>query len=78
MRFDRAALAANIRARRAALDMTQQELADRIGVNITSVVNYESDEGFTPGGDKLWALCQALETDPTTLMGFGMGGESDG
>ncbi len=70
MYFDKARLAANIRAKRAALDITQQELADRVGVSITTIVSYEATNGFMPGADKLWALCQALGTDPTELMGF--------
>lgn len=41
-----------------------------MGVNITTIVSYEDKDGFMPGADKLCALCEALGTNPTELMGF--------
>lgn len=70
MGFDKSVMAARIRAKRAELDMTQQQLADLVGVNITTIVGYEDPNGFTPGGDKIWGLADALGTDPAWLMGW--------
>ena len=67
--FDVKELAANIRAARARADITQGELAEASGVNITTVVAYESGS-IVPGADKVYALAQALGTTPNALMGW--------
>lgn len=69
MRFDSDLFAARLRGKRAELDMTQQELADRAGVSQGAVFQYE-DGGYLPGADKLCALAQALGTTPNYLLGW--------
>lgn len=69
MSFDRDALARSIRGRRAEMDITQAELAERAGVNITTIGAYESGER-TPGADKLFAIADALGCTPNDLMGW--------
>lgn len=69
MRFDADGFAARLRGKRAELDMTQQELAERAGVSQGAVFQYE-DGGYLPGADKLCALAQALGTTPNYLLGW--------
>ena len=69
MRFDPDCFAARLRGKRAELDITQQELAERAGVSQAAVFQYE-DGGYLPGADKLCALAQALCTTPNYLLGW--------
>lgn len=69
MLFDKNVFAANLRAERARRDMSQSELADRAGVNLATISQYE-DGAFVPGGDKLCALASALGVTPNDLMGW--------
>lgn len=61
--------AANLRMQRANVDISQRELADRAGLDITTVHKYE-DGAMTPGADKLFAICDALGCSPNVLMGW--------
>lgn len=61
--------AANLRMQRANADISQRELADRAGLDITTVHKYE-DGAMTPGADKLFAICDALGCSPNVLMGW--------
>ena len=71
MAFDKSVMAAVIRSRRAALDITQGELARRVGVNVTTVCAWEDPEGgYIPGADKVWALSGALVCQPNELLGW--------
>lgn len=70
MGFSKNVFAANLRAARAALDMTQEELANAAGVSQDAIVKYESGEGYTPGADKIVALCRVLKKSPNELMGW--------
>lgn len=67
--MDKEAVAANIRAARARKNVSQGELADAIGVNITTVGSYERGE-IVPGGDKVFALAEALGTTPNAILGW--------
>lgn len=69
MSFDQSKFASRLRGKRAELDMTQQELAERAGVSQEHVFQYE-DGGYLPGADKLCALAQALGTTPNYLLGW--------
>ncbi len=60
----------NIRARRIALKMTQQELAQKMGYKSTSTIaKIESGENDIPQA-KLAAFANALNTTPAELMGL--------
>ena len=60
----------NIRARRIALNMTQQELAKKMGYKSTSTIaKIESGENDIPQS-KIAAFAQALDTTPAELMGL--------
>ena len=60
----------NIRARRIALNMTQQELAKKMGYKSTSTIaKIESGENDIPHA-KIAAFAKALSTTPAELMGF--------
>lgn len=70
MGFSKETFAANLRAARAALDISQEELAKAAGVSKDAIVKYESGEGYTPGADKVVALCRVLKKSPNELMGW--------
>ena len=60
----------NIRARRIALNMTQQELAKKLGYKSTSTIaKIESGENDIPQA-KIAAFAQALDTTPAELIGL--------
>ena len=60
----------NIRARRIALNMTQQELAKKLGYKSTSTIaKIESGENDIPQA-KIAAFATALDTTPAELMGL--------
>ena len=60
----------NIRSRRIALKMTQQELAQKLGYKSTSTIaKIESGENDIPQA-KLVAFAEALNTTPADLMGL--------
>lgn len=69
MLFDKSAFAANLRAERARRDMSQSELADKAGVNLATISQYE-DGAFSPGADKLCQLASALGVTPNDLIGW--------
>lgn len=60
----------NIRARRIALNMTQQELAEKMGYKSTSTIaKIEAGKNDIPQA-KISAFANALNTTPIDLMGF--------
>ena len=61
--------AANLRAERARMDMTQEQLATKAGISTASVVGYE--KGTTmPTLATLYKLAVALGTTPNALMSW--------
>ena len=68
MGFNKEVFAANLRAARAALDMSQEELAKAVSKD--AIVKYESGEGYTPGADKIIAICHVVRKSPNELMGW--------
>ena len=70
MGFNKEVFAANLRAARAALDMSQEELAKAVGVSKDAIVKYESGEGYTPGADKIIAISHVVRKSPNELMGW--------
>lgn len=70
MKFNKEIFAANLRAARAKLDITQDEFASRVGISKDSVVKYESGEGYIPGADKIMAICDVANISPNELMGW--------
>ena len=69
MLFDKNAFAANLRAERGRCDVSQSELADKTGINIATISQYE-DGAYVPGVDKLCALANALGCTPNDLIGW--------
>ena len=60
----------NIKARRIALHMTQQELAQKLGYKSTSTIaKIEAGENDIPQA-RIAAFAAALDTTPADLMGF--------
>ena len=70
MGFNKEVFAANLRAARAALDISQEELAKASGISKDSIVKYESGDGYTPGADKIVAICRVVRKSPNELMGW--------
>lgn len=70
MRFNKEVFATNLRAARAALDMSQEDFASAVGVSKDAIVKYESGEGYTPGADKIVAICSVVRKSPNELMGW--------
>ena len=62
-------LSETIRSRRGALGLTQEQLADTLGVTAAAVSKWENDLSL-PDMALLPALARRLETDPNTLLGF--------
>lgn len=50
--------------------MSQEELAKAVGVSKDAIVKYESGEGYTPGADKIVAICRVVRKSPNELMGW--------
>lgn len=69
MNYSNETLASNLRAERARLDISQEELAARSGVSAASLVKYESGE-MTPGIDKIFSMAAALGCTPNDLCGW--------
>lgn len=69
MVFKNDTLAANIRVMRARADMTQGVLADKTGIHIGTIVQYESGN-MVPGADKVCAIASALGCTPNELFGW--------
>jgi len=61
--------AGNLRAARAKADLSQSEVAEKVGINIGSLQKYENGD-MTPGADKLPAIAEALGTTPNALLGW--------
>lgn len=70
MSFDKDRLASNIRAERARMRISQEELAERSGVSAAAILSYES-AAYVPGVDKLYAIAEALNCTPDLLLGWG-------
>lgn len=68
MDFDKE-LAGNIRAARARADLSQAEVASKVGVKVSTFAKYESGD-YIPGADKLLAISQVLACPPNDLMGW--------
>lgn len=66
-----------IRDRRIALDMTVDELADKLGKNRATVYRYESGNIKDLPTSILEPLASILETTPADLMGYGSNDDDD-
>lgn len=58
-----------IKNRRLLLDMSQQTLADKVGVSKSAISRYESGEIGNMGVDKAKKLAKALRVDPLIFVG---------
>lgn len=65
----RARLATTVKARRLALNKTQQQIADKAEVHLRTVQRIEGDDTWNPGIDVLTRLAYALGLDPSKLFG---------
>lgn len=70
MLFDKEVFAANLRAARARLDMSQEEFALKVGISKDAIVKYESGDGYTPGADKIISICSVAGVSPNELIGW--------
>lgn len=59
-----------IREKRTLLELSQQELADKLGVSKSAISRYENGSIGNMGLDKAQALVKALNLDPLVLLGF--------
>ncbi len=50
-------------------NMTQRQLADKIGVSATTLTNYETNKSKVPGADTLVLLAEALDVSIDWLLG---------
>lgn len=55
MEFNKEVFAAQVRAGRAELDMSQEAFAKEVGVSTDAVVKYESGEGYIPSSPPLFS-----------------------
>jgi len=63
----RKALGHAIRLRRQSLGLSQEELADRAGIERKSVSRVETG-AYSPSVDRLWSLSDALAVSPEALL----------
>ena len=59
MQFDKELFAANLRAARARLHISQRELARLAGVSTYSIAQYETGEGSEPLAGSVFSICVA-------------------
>lgn len=57
-----------LRQYRNQMGLTQQELADLVGVSFRTIQSWERDETY-PNASHLFRLCEIFGTDPNTLIG---------
>lgn len=62
-------LVGSIRAVRARADLSQAEVASKVGVNVSIFAEYESGD-YIPGADKILAISQVLGCPPNDLIGW--------
>ena len=68
----------SIAERRRRIGLTQEELAQKLGTDRTTVVKWEKDKSF-PRPDMLCQLARVLGCTPNDLLGFEEdGGEENG
>ena len=67
MTFDRELLAGNLRANRARLNITQQEVADRSGLSQQSIANYECG-AYVPSIEKACKLADVFGVSLESLV----------
>lgn len=66
--FNPAVLAANLRACRARLDLTQEQVSQDTGLSLASIKNYESGDNV-PGTDAICVLADYYRTSVDRLCG---------
>ena len=59
----------NIKARREAAGMTQQELAKAAGKSFRTIQSWERDLSY-PNAEMVWRLCEIFKVDPNELLGW--------
>ena len=69
MAYSKEVFAGNLRAQRARLRMSQQDLADASGVNVQSIQTYECEQAV-PSVEKACMLADALGIGLNDLAGY--------
>lgn len=59
----------NIKARREAAGMTQQELAKAAGKSFRTIQSWERDLSY-PNAEMVWRLCEIFKVDPNEFLGW--------
>lgn len=59
----------NIKARREAAGMTQQELANAAGKSFRTIQSWERELSY-PNAEMVWRLCEIFKVDPNELLGW--------
>ena len=59
---------APLRRYRRAADMSQRELAERIGIDFSYLSKLENDRISPPAADTIVAICRVLKVDPEVLL----------
>ena len=59
----------NIKARREAAGMTQQELAKAAGKSFRTIQSWERDLSY-PNAEMVWRRCEIFKVDPNELLGW--------
>jgi len=75
--FDKTNFGERVRIRRTLLQMTQEELAEKLEVSVETVKNIENAKRGT-SIEKLIALAGILQTTPDYLLGFNVSAPSAG
>ena len=70
MKFDAKVFGSKIRARRAELDISQAELSKMTGISVSTIVSYESGDGYAPNAERLLCLADAMSCSPNYLVGW--------
>lgn len=71
MEFDKELFAAKLRGRIAELNLSRAEVSERSGVSEDTLNKY-CNAKVAPGASNLVALALSLDSDPNTLLGWGV------
>lgn len=64
---DKSQIAARLKQGRESLNLTQQQLADKVGISRSAIVHYEQGN-VIPGGTELIGLAKALKITPNMIL----------
>lgn len=67
--MDTERFASRLRAKRAEIDITQEELSKRTGLSMATICSYEQAK-TNPSFDSIDVLCRVLNISPNYLLGW--------